>query len=189
MNNHTNEEEDRKASLIRSESGQCLYRIQIYGDESTQSELVSSEYAVISVLQVSTAGGDGEQEDFGIFSGLYNISEFLKSLYQGRQTDNINPGPPFPQQISLARRSNEQIEEEGGNEEIEAQLINKGEIFGQIKQTAKNSKCQLLNYFIDQRNPRPNWYEDDQDNEDQDNEDQDNEDLNNENLNEEEQNQ
>ncbi|KAA6371988.1 MAG: hypothetical protein EZS28_032485 [Streblomastix strix] len=158
MNIHINEEEDRKVSLIRNGSGSCLDSIQRYGDESTQSELVSSEYAVVQVLQVSTAGGDGEQEDEYILFGLYIISEFLKSLYQGRQTNEINPGPSFPQQISLARRSDEQIEEEGGNEEIETQLTNEGEIIGDIKQTAIETKCQLLNYFIDEKNPRPMWY-------------------------------
>ncbi|KAA6359076.1 MAG: hypothetical protein EZS28_045397, partial [Streblomastix strix] len=125
MNNHINEEEDRQAQIIRSGSGMCLNSIQEYGDESTQSELVSSEYAVVLVLQVSTAGGDGEQKQRGIQNELYHISEFIKSLHQGRQTNEINPGPSFPQQIRLSRRSDEQIEEEGGNEEIEAQLINK----------------------------------------------------------------
>ncbi|KAA6383789.1 MAG: hypothetical protein EZS28_020686, partial [Streblomastix strix] len=96
-----------------------------YGDESTQYELVSSEFAVLQVLQVSTAGGDGEQEGNEIANVLGNISKFLQSLHQGRKTDEFNQIPSFPQQISLARRLDEQIEEEGGNEEIESQLINK----------------------------------------------------------------
>ncbi|KAA6358480.1 MAG: hypothetical protein EZS28_045993, partial [Streblomastix strix] len=62
INNHINEEEDEEALSIRKQSGMCLYCILRYGDESTQYELVSSEFAVLQVLQVSTAGGDGEQE-------------------------------------------------------------------------------------------------------------------------------
>ncbi|KAA6364766.1 MAG: hypothetical protein EZS28_039707, partial [Streblomastix strix] len=73
INNHINEEKDRQASLIRDGSGQCLGNIQKYGDESIQSELVSSEYAGVSVLQVSTAGGDGEQEDDEIWNGLITV--------------------------------------------------------------------------------------------------------------------
>ncbi|KAA6366790.1 MAG: hypothetical protein EZS28_037683 [Streblomastix strix] len=160
INNHINEEKDREALIIRDRSRLCLGNIQKYGDESTQFELVSSEYAGVQVLQVSTAGGDGEQDDGQIFDGLYNISEFLKSLYQGRQTNYPNSGPKFPQQISLARRLNEQIEEEGGNEEVESQLINKWNNEN-INDQANRAKAEILNFYIDWSNPRPFWYEED----------------------------
>ncbi|KAA6376247.1 MAG: hypothetical protein EZS28_028226 [Streblomastix strix] len=60
----------------------------------------------------------------------------------------------FPPQHLLVRRSDEQIEEEGGNEEIESQLINKG-FSGNIKIEAKVAKRRILNYFIEQGNQRP----------------------------------
>ncbi|KAA6372615.1 MAG: hypothetical protein EZS28_031858, partial [Streblomastix strix] len=121
-----NKQNDREALLIRNKSGSCLDFIQIYGDESIQQELVNSEYAVELVLSLSTAGGDAEQDDIRIYKILTYISRFIKSLYQGRQTGYFNRGPSFPQQIRLARRSDEQIEEEGGIEEIEEQLFKKG---------------------------------------------------------------
>ncbi|KAA6378532.1 MAG: hypothetical protein EZS28_025940, partial [Streblomastix strix] len=148
-----------------------------YGDESTQYELVSSEFAVLQVLQVSTAGGDGEQEGNEIANVLGNISKFLQSLHQGRKTDEFYQIPSFPQQISLARRLDEQIEEEGGNEEIESQLINK-KIYD-VTGWAKDAKGALLNLYIDKSNTISFWYEEDQDNADQDNEDQDNENQDN----------
>ncbi|KAA6390772.1 MAG: hypothetical protein EZS28_013701 [Streblomastix strix] len=158
INFHINEEEDEESSLIRSSSGLCLGQIQEYGDESTQSELVRSEYAVVSVLQVSIAGGDGEQEDYSLDDGLNNITEFIKSLHQGRQTNEFNQGPSFPQQICLARITDEQIEEEGGNEEIEAQLIYQSYYY-YVKEYAKGAKSAILNYFVDQENSRLYLYD------------------------------
>ncbi|KAA6396092.1 MAG: hypothetical protein EZS28_008380 [Streblomastix strix] len=48
----------------------------------------------------------------------------------------------------------EQLEEEGGNEELEAQQINIG-YSGVIKAFANKYKRLALNYFVDFRNPRP----------------------------------
>ncbi|KAA6393591.1 MAG: hypothetical protein EZS28_010882 [Streblomastix strix] len=42
----------------------------------------------------------------------------------------------------------EQIEEEGGNEEIEAQITNNGQ-YGYVNKVAKYTKGQILNIFID----------------------------------------
>ncbi|KAA6362568.1 MAG: hypothetical protein EZS28_041905 [Streblomastix strix] len=61
------------------------------------------------------------------------------------------------QSYSFARRSVEQIEEEGGNEEIDVQMNNKG-CDGNIKYHANRAKGEILNYFIELSNPKPNWY-------------------------------
>ncbi|KAA6371727.1 MAG: hypothetical protein EZS28_032747 [Streblomastix strix] len=53
----------------------------------------------------------------------------------------------FKQLPLLARRTVEQIEEEGANEEIEAQMNNKG-YYGEIKCRANKAKEVVLNRFI-----------------------------------------
>ncbi|KAA6364820.1 MAG: hypothetical protein EZS28_039653, partial [Streblomastix strix] len=103
------------------------------------------------VITISTASGSGEEQDGEIFQGLYCISKFLKYLHQGNYS--------FPPQPLLVRRSDEQIEEEGGNEEIESQIINEGNFFGcNIKDEANEAKGWILNYFIDQGNQRPDCH-------------------------------
>ncbi|KAA6371080.1 MAG: hypothetical protein EZS28_033393 [Streblomastix strix] len=100
------------------------------------------------VIAISTAGGQGEEDD-EIYWGLSRIFKFLSNLHQGKYS--------FPPQPLLARRSDEQIEEEGGNEEIDAQLINKG-LQGNIKNNANYAKGAILNYFIEQGTSKPYWY-------------------------------
>ncbi|KAA6363103.1 MAG: hypothetical protein EZS28_041370 [Streblomastix strix] len=78
---------------------------------------------------------------------------FLSNLNKGR-----NYNPSFPPQPLLVRRSDEQIEEEGGNEEIESQLINKKSDYGHIKNSANYAKGWILNNFIKYDNPKPDWY-------------------------------
>ncbi|KAA6403402.1 MAG: hypothetical protein EZS28_001064, partial [Streblomastix strix] len=138
----------------RRGSRKCLDLIQQLGDESDQAELVSIGYAGEFVITFSTAGGNGEEQDKQIRQGLNHIFWFLKDLRQGRNDPLYQQFPPLPQ---LARRSNEQIEEEGGNEDVDAQMNNNGEVFN-IKYWAKLAKVQILNCFIDNSNTKPDWY-------------------------------
>ncbi|KAA6388898.1 MAG: hypothetical protein EZS28_015575 [Streblomastix strix] len=91
-----------------------------------------------------------------IVMNLFNLNLLmliiLDNLYQGR-----NCYATFPPQPLLARRSVEQIEEEGGNEEIDSQLINKGQR-GNIKSNAKGANRRILNHFVEQGSTRPDWY-------------------------------
>ncbi|KAA6375347.1 MAG: hypothetical protein EZS28_029126 [Streblomastix strix] len=153
INIHFRQENDQQAYQIRDRSRRCLHDIQIRGDASDQSELVNANYARVLVIAISTASGSGEEDDFEIRIRLSNISEFIKCLHIGRYNDELY----FPPQPLLAHRSDEQIEEEGGNEEIEAQLINNREIqyIGNIKSQANGAKGWILNYFIKWGNPRP----------------------------------
>ncbi|KAA6389854.1 MAG: hypothetical protein EZS28_014615, partial [Streblomastix strix] len=89
--------------------------------------------------------------------------DMLECLNKGKQNS-------FPPQPLLAHRSDEQLEEEGGNEEIDSQLINKEHQDCNIKDYANEDKGRILNYFIEQGNPKPNWYQEDQDEEYQDQE-------------------
>ncbi|KAA6363784.1 MAG: hypothetical protein EZS28_040688, partial [Streblomastix strix] len=75
--------------------------------------------------------------------GLYNISWFLSELRIGRnKTSKLL--------TLLVRRTLEQIEEEGANEEIDAQMNNNG-YDGDIIDYANDTKTETLNHFIHRR--------------------------------------
>ncbi|KAA6397090.1 MAG: hypothetical protein EZS28_007380 [Streblomastix strix] len=149
LNIHFSQENDLQTLQVRHNSRECLLRIQLFGDLSAHSELVNARYARVLVIAISTAGGTGEEQYGEIYDGLSRISDFLRVLNKGTYS--------FPPQPLLAHISNEQIEEEGGNEEVEAQLINKWDYDG-IKIWANEAKRGILNYFIEQGNTKPNWY-------------------------------
>ncbi|KAA6362084.1 MAG: hypothetical protein EZS28_042389 [Streblomastix strix] len=151
INIHFSQENDQQTLSVRHSSRRCLGSIQFFGDASIQSELVNTRYVRVLVIAISTASGSGEEQDEEIWSGLNNISKFLRDIHQGKQNS-------FPPQPLLVRRSVEQIEEEGGNEEIDSQIINKGNFFGcNIKDEANEAIGEILNYFIEWGNPRPDW--------------------------------
>ncbi|KAA6361717.1 MAG: hypothetical protein EZS28_042757 [Streblomastix strix] len=103
-------------------------------------------------ISISTASGHGEGQDEAVHIELINISIFIRYLHRGR--DYKPSFPPLPQ---LIKSTDEQIEEEGGNEEVEAQLCNNGQR-DNIKEKAIQIKATILNHFIDISNTRPWWY-------------------------------
>ncbi|KAA6375836.1 MAG: hypothetical protein EZS28_028637 [Streblomastix strix] len=153
FNIHFNKEYDLQTFEVRDSSRWCLWYIQQCGDSSTQSELINARYVGVLVIAISTASGSGEEYDDDINSGLVRISYFIRCLNKGKSYQQ----PSFPPQPLLVRRSDEQLEEEGGNEEIDSQLINEGD-YGLIKNRANEGKGAILNYFIEQGNQRPYWY-------------------------------
>ncbi|KAA6367638.1 MAG: hypothetical protein EZS28_036835 [Streblomastix strix] len=128
---------------VRHQSRQCLDRIQQNGDEQIQADLVNIGYGRVMSISYCTAGGIGEEDDEEILNGLSNIYYFLENLHEGRTFRQ----PPFQPLPLLARRTEEQIEEEGANEEVEAQLKNNGS-YGGIKLEANDAKAATLNCFI-----------------------------------------
>ncbi|KAA6391694.1 MAG: hypothetical protein EZS28_012781 [Streblomastix strix] len=106
---------------VRSKSRDCFYWVHLCGDASDQSELVSVGYVGMCAITCSTAGGQSEEQDWEIYWGLFRISQFLKKLHLGR---NYAGQPSFQPLPVLVQRSQEQIEEEGGNEEVDSQQIN-----------------------------------------------------------------
>ncbi|KAA6370827.1 MAG: hypothetical protein EZS28_033647 [Streblomastix strix] len=127
---------------VRHQSRLCLWNIQRYGDEQVQSELVNVEYGKMMSITFSTAQGIGEEQNQQIYTGLYHIYWFLGSLHQGRTYQ------PYIQPLPLlARRTEEQIEEEGANEEMEAQMNNNGYDVD-VKYEADDAKAVTLNHFI-----------------------------------------
>ncbi|KAA6377230.1 MAG: hypothetical protein EZS28_027243 [Streblomastix strix] len=133
---------DQQRVEVRHTSRLCLWNVYFYGDEQVQQELVNIEYGRVTSITFCTAGGIGEKQDLEIFNELYYIECFLRALHEGR-----NWQPSFQPLPLLARRTEEQIEEEGANEEIEAQIINKG-YDGNIFYYANRAKAATLNCFI-----------------------------------------
>ncbi|KAA6368744.1 MAG: hypothetical protein EZS28_035729 [Streblomastix strix] len=122
VGNHIGQVFDLQRLKVRSSSSWCLYRIQRFGDAKVQTELVNNGYGRMIFISFCTAGGIGEEHNKEIYSGLYCIYWFFKELYEGRNNDQ-HSFQPLP---LLARITEEQIEEEGANEEIEAQMNNNG---------------------------------------------------------------
>ncbi|KAA6379580.1 MAG: hypothetical protein EZS28_024895 [Streblomastix strix] len=142
LGTHLREQTDLLRLKVRRQSRECLSWIQDYGDEQVQQELVNNEYGRVMSLSFSTAGGVGEEQDYEICNGLFRIYLFLKDLHEGRTW--LTSFQPLP---LLARRTDEQIEEEGAIEEIEASMNNKG-MNGHIKGWANDTKAATLNRFI-----------------------------------------
>ncbi|KAA6371132.1 MAG: hypothetical protein EZS28_033342 [Streblomastix strix] len=117
------------------------------------SELINVGYGRALIISVSTAGGTEEQGDMEIRDGLQQISDFFRDIHNGR--NNNNNYPSFPPQPVLAKTCLEQIEEEGGNEEVESQIINKQKDFYiNIKDQANRAKVGFLNFYINRRNTK-----------------------------------
>ncbi|KAA6326500.1 MAG: hypothetical protein EZS28_053944 [Streblomastix strix] len=101
---------------------QCHRWIQLYGDAKVLSALVKIGYGRMMFITISTAGGIGEEQDLEIWNGLNFVTEFLRQLYQGKNDNK----PSFQDLLLLVKTSTEQIEKEGANEELEAQMNNNG---------------------------------------------------------------
>ncbi|KAA6368250.1 MAG: hypothetical protein EZS28_036223 [Streblomastix strix] len=137
------EEIDQQIFTIRHWSRECLRQIQFFGDEQDQTELVNIRYGRIMPILISTAGGVGEEQDEAIYNGLNHIQQFLRQLHKGR-----NEWKPYFQPLPLLfRRTEEQIEEEGASEEIEAQMKN-SRYYGYIKICANLANDTTLNRFF-----------------------------------------
>ncbi|KAA6376322.1 MAG: hypothetical protein EZS28_028151, partial [Streblomastix strix] len=131
---------DKQRLEVRHWSRECLDRIQQNGDEYDQTELVNNEYGRVICISLSTAGGIGEEEDYAICKLLIHINNFLTQIHEGRNDYQ----PSFQPLPLLARMTEEQIEEEGANEEVEAQMINYGHKYCNIKYYAKYAKAVIL---------------------------------------------
>ncbi|KAA6369607.1 MAG: hypothetical protein EZS28_034866 [Streblomastix strix] len=139
---HIGQELDQMRFEIRCDCRQCLFWIQQFGDEQDQTEIVTQGYGRVISITFSTAGGKGEEQDKEICYELNHIYLFLRELHEGR-----NWYPSFQPLPLLARNTEEQMEEEGADEEIEAQMNNNG-YNSKIKSWANYVKEVVLNHFI-----------------------------------------
>ncbi|KAA6373266.1 MAG: hypothetical protein EZS28_031207 [Streblomastix strix] len=133
-------------------SRRCLDSFQEWGDKQAQVELVTNGYPRVLVIVINTAGGNEQEQDQEIDQGLRNITDFIRIILEGRKTRPNYPIPSLSPQPVLFKSCQEQIIDEGENEEIEAQLINKGEGYYYIQQRANWAKGSILNFFIDNSN-------------------------------------
>ncbi|KAA6359721.1 MAG: hypothetical protein EZS28_044752 [Streblomastix strix] len=146
LGNHSNQEVDLQRLKVRQWSRECLSRVLNGGDAQEFADLVNVGYGKVICISFSTAGGIGEENDYDIFNGLMCIFDFFRELHEGR--NDLQPSfQPLP---LLARRTKEQIEEEGANEEMEAQMNNNG-YNCRIKYYAKYAQAVILNHFIHRR--------------------------------------
>ncbi|KAA6354628.1 MAG: hypothetical protein EZS28_049845, partial [Streblomastix strix] len=143
LGTHIDLDVENQRLKVRSWSQRCLRYIQYFGDEQVQSEHVNVEYGRVLSISICTAGGKGEEQDEEIYNGLKYISEFLRELHAGRY-DWKPSFQPFP---LLVRNTEEQIEEEGANEEIQAQM-NNNENEWSIRNWANCTKAAILDNFI-----------------------------------------
>ncbi|KAA6392828.1 MAG: hypothetical protein EZS28_011643 [Streblomastix strix] len=109
--------------------------------------LANQKYGREKFLSFSIAGGIDEEHDLAFFYKLNHISRFLNALHEGR---NSGYQLSFQPLSLLIRNSEEQIEEEGANEEIDAQMNNNG-MNGNIKYWTNEAKVAILNNFIHKR--------------------------------------
>ncbi|KAA6380675.1 MAG: hypothetical protein EZS28_023798 [Streblomastix strix] len=131
---------------IRLNSRWCLRYIQECCYEQVQSELVNKRYGRVMSTAFCTAGGKGEEQYEVIMNGLMYIQYFLRALHYGRNDFYWQPSlQPLP---LLARNTEEQMEEEVANEELEAQMNNNGYDDSNIKDYANYVKEVVLNHFI-----------------------------------------
>ncbi|KAA6349315.1 MAG: hypothetical protein EZS28_051940 [Streblomastix strix] len=142
---HSKEKVERLRLNIRHWSRYCLFYIQYYGDEQDQTELVNVGIGRMTSIAFCTAGGVGDEQDVEIKYELNQIFWLLGQLNEGRHWQ-----PSFQPLPLLARRTEEQIEEEGANEELDAQIKNNG-YYLCIKYWAIRTKAVTLNHFV-------NWY-------------------------------
>ncbi|KAA6367095.1 MAG: hypothetical protein EZS28_037378 [Streblomastix strix] len=145
LGKHSNQEIDRLRFNVRQESRYCLGWIQFYGDAQDFADLLNVGYGKVTCISLSTAGGIGEEDDEEIGNGLENINNFLREQHEGRNDDEQPSFQPLP---LLARRTEEQIEEEGAIEEVEAQMNKNGCQYYDIKYQAYWAKAEILNHFI-----------------------------------------
>ncbi|KAA6364226.1 MAG: hypothetical protein EZS28_040247, partial [Streblomastix strix] len=144
LGTHIDLDVDNQRLKVRHWSRDCLRLIQHFGDEQDQSELVNQGYGRVMSTAFCTAGGKGEDQDEEIYNGMMYIQFFLGALHAVR-----NWQPFFQPLPLLARRSEEQMEEEGANEEIDAQMNNNGYYDdSNIKDYANYVKEVVLNRFI-----------------------------------------
>ncbi|KAA6372711.1 MAG: hypothetical protein EZS28_031763 [Streblomastix strix] len=144
VGNYVGQVLDLQRLKVRSWSRRCFDQIQVLGDEQDQTDLVNNKNGKMTFISFCTAGGIGEEHDKEISNGLFYIYWFLRELYEGRNEQQ----PSFQPLPLLARITEEQIEEEGANEEIEAQMNNNKGYDGYIKQWAIVFKKVTLNHFI-----------------------------------------
>ncbi|KAA6388965.1 MAG: hypothetical protein EZS28_015506 [Streblomastix strix] len=153
---YVNQEEKKQADEIRSYSSYGLREVVQYGVIQTFEVLSHSCYAGVLAKATATAGGIVVEADTDIAVTISNIFNFIHILLNGRYPNPCLPTvPPLP---ALLKESVEQIEVEGAQEEVEAQMTNNENRTMDINYHARNFKAILLNAFINPTNPQNRFH-------------------------------
>ncbi|KAA6359712.1 MAG: hypothetical protein EZS28_044761 [Streblomastix strix] len=146
---------------IRYHSIRSLGWIQYHGDNDAQSQLCKLGYAGMMAVAVGICGGCIVNNNGDIKLALSSIGCFFNRIHEGRKTQYFyhHPVPPQPE---LIKPSEEQLEEEGGNEEIEQWMAKKQkEKYQNIKFRTIQTKYTILNSFCNKLNGQQRYNEHD----------------------------
>ncbi|KAA6392717.1 MAG: hypothetical protein EZS28_011756 [Streblomastix strix] len=143
---------DKVAFQIRNKCIQLFERIYEEGNQNALESLTKNGHANSLVIKVGADDGyygiDGEELD----SNLFDLRCFFRTLHKGRQFyPQYQVYPSYPPQICLAQQSEEQLEEEGSLEDIDAYLINQLNN-EKIKKSVNLAKNSIFNIFHDDTN-------------------------------------
>ncbi|KAA6366351.1 MAG: hypothetical protein EZS28_038123 [Streblomastix strix] len=131
-----------QAMLVWKQCNKCLYWIRQLGDLKVQSQLVKElNYIQIQVREGGTAGGSELESSFIISKTVNYIQSMIIALRQG--TKQCNPQPRLLVTVF------ENLEYEGGNEEIEAHQFHNGVVGNDlIKIQANNTMNNIANAHV-----------------------------------------
>ncbi|KAA6357631.1 MAG: hypothetical protein EZS28_046842, partial [Streblomastix strix] len=179
LNQKIDQKEEQEVDDIRKWAIHCLMNYHYQGDASIHKQLAQQGFSQAFIKMGCSAGGCYDaQKKIMIQDSLFYNDSFFAILNNGR----TRYSPYFPPQRITAKFSEEQIEEEGGNEEIVANFINKDSISYYQENLAQQIQISILNCFIHKSNL--DYDDEDGENEDEENmdydddsEDEDQEDL------------
>ncbi|KAA6394164.1 MAG: hypothetical protein EZS28_010310 [Streblomastix strix] len=143
---------DNQPSSIRNNCRESLNRIQQYGDALAQNNISQAGYA--TSLVASFSSNIQFNKEYFVSDALFDLNSYFEEMLNGRYCIRIKIR--FPRQPTIVKISLEQIEEEGGNEEIDFHIHNKGEGYfrnqQQIRKQARFTLEIILNAEQDQSN-------------------------------------
>ncbi|KAA6395675.1 MAG: hypothetical protein EZS28_008798 [Streblomastix strix] len=132
------------ALQIRTLSFNLLSNFHWYGDKKLQQLLISDQFARIIVQLISICGGIGEYNTNRIEDSLSTISQLLTGF---RGTDIMRDY--LQPESELLQITIEEIEDEGGQEEVDANQFHMKGSEDEISDNAKWVMIDLINSFKD----------------------------------------
>ncbi|KAA6383757.1 MAG: hypothetical protein EZS28_020717 [Streblomastix strix] len=144
-------EEDEDAPEIRLNSRFCLSWIQQHADYQTLIILINENYVGTMTNAISNDYGHEQNSNIQVLDLISNIHYFFTVLHEEIQSNKKNKKFAFfLPDVVFAKQSEEQIEEEGGIEEVELRT-NKGNK-DQIKKQSAQTMNSVRNLYLDYLN-------------------------------------
>ncbi|KAA6365057.1 MAG: hypothetical protein EZS28_039416, partial [Streblomastix strix] len=145
------EERERLSLVIRQKSCDCLNKIIFGCSVDGYDQLIQIQLSKILVIGLSIVSGFNQKNNDMIRNLLKCAGKFIKFLGQGFY-NQFNGGELISRKEAQYQRfktSEEEIEEEGGNEELNSHQYDKDE---QVQNQAVIAMKDILNHFRDQTN-------------------------------------